>query len=138
MPKPIPNRPTPCTEPNRVAWTITIGTGLDRHGDPLSPERVDKAVSGWMSAVSRAFGGCTVVEGRGSWIDPEGYVVVEPVRVATIVAPRTVGSADRIHGFATDIGRLLDQHSIMVSNPLGFVQTYAIVGTDRPAKSDPV
>lgn len=30
-------------------------------------------------ALSRAFGGCTTTQGKGSWVDPKGELITEPV-----------------------------------------------------------
>jgi len=75
-------------------------------------------------AVAGVAGGFTLTHGTGAWIDPQGVLINEPVRIYDIaIAPR---NQQRILWLAISLGSRTDQHSIYFRNTDGVVAIMAV------------
>jgi len=73
------------------------------------------------------FGGCTVREAEGAWINPDtGDVQQEPVWEFTVACHDTVTVRSLLHSIAVEIGLQADQHSMYLRYPSGNVEIIEI------------
>lgn len=100
-----------------MRYEIGFGIGFDRHNQRIDPVQQAEAIKLILVEAAGMFGGCNLVQGQGAWIDPAGTLVVEQsVTLVIDTAGRSTefGEADtvKIGKLATFIGRLLNQHSV--------------------------
>jgi hypothetical protein len=84
-----------------MLFSLSIGVGFDKDGQPVTDvaDKLDAVVS----RVVDAFGGCSALNGNGSWKDDAGKVVSEPCVILQIIAPdgwKTRGQITAIAVFA--------------------------------------
>lgn len=60
--------------------TITTGVGFDADGHKISPGGRDLVTSTLRTYFAAACGGSTVLTGSGSWVGPNGDLVVEEIQ----------------------------------------------------------
>lgn len=65
---------------------ITTGLGYNKQGAELDFAAAMAAVATAQKALSAEFGGCTTVDGQGAWVDDNGKLVVEQVKVLEAIA----------------------------------------------------
>lgn len=62
-----------------------IGTGFDKDGKPLSADFVLQCERDAIAHFSRIYGGCTVTNSRGGWVDGNGVLVIEQGLVFEVI-----------------------------------------------------
>ncbi len=94
--------------------TITVPS-TQRDGNPVQDRNI--VLNAVCAKLSRAFGGCTLVDGTGHWQDANGNNVQESVTVATSFITGPV--AETATETMTDIGQWLkeccDQDCVLVT-----------------------
>ena len=93
--------------------TFTVGKGLDKNSMPISATEADKAQTGAMIALCQAFGGCTVVESMGGWMNGDKLVVERGLQFT--VESATKISKARIEAFARNLRIRFRQSCVAVS-----------------------
>jgi hypothetical protein len=63
---------------------LYIGTGTNRHNNPVNPEAVEPALKALTRRLSTAFGGTTIIRGHGTWLDKD-VLVSEPSAIVEVV-----------------------------------------------------
>jgi hypothetical protein len=106
----------------RVEYRIVIGTEYDRDGNPISESDRQAAIQYICHHAARWFGGYTIWESRGGWLDSSGNLVEEAGVVLSILAEDRPDeyASDRCHAIvqhARHYGRKLNQHSVCVIRP---------------------
>lgn len=97
------------------AYRIYFGVGEDRDRQPI-PD-LDRSIKRIKQAACSCFGGFTLVESAGGWLNPEGIVVEEKGYVLTILTSNNVDHVTRFaHAF---ILMELNQAEIMLELPAG-------------------
>lgn len=100
---------------NTFTHRIDFGFGveLDRDKHPISPGELTVALHQIGLAANSRFGGYTITETTGSWVNPEGYTFTEAGRTLTVYTnqPGTYVAL----GLANIIKQELRQEAIMVS-----------------------
>lgn len=99
---------------DRNRYDITIGTQESKTGGFIDPAIRRDALHNVKAFAAREFGGYTIVESSGGWINPDGDLVTESSIVLTVCVPRETGD-DAIAEFAKVCGRFLDQHSVVLT-----------------------
>ena len=64
---------------NMLKIKITTGLGFTKEGRKINANNTAEALKQAQKALSEAFGGCTMQQGEGAWLNDEGKLVVEPV-----------------------------------------------------------
>lgn len=72
--------------------------------------------------ICRTFGGATISEARGMWIDPTGRLFDEPVRQYAVACEDNAASVAALRGMADGIGRVARQQSMYLRLPSGDVE----------------
>lgn len=94
----------------------------DNNGNPL-PHIKRKAVR----FLSDNFGGCTVREAEGAWVNPDtDDVQEEPVWELTVACSDTDSVRSLLRSIAVEIGVQADQHSMYIRYPSGDVEIVEI------------
>ena len=92
---------------------LYVGIGQDKEGVALHNILVDAAISKAQSQLCAAYGGCTVTQGEGAWLNSEGKLAVEPcIILETIVAEI---QHDKIKSIASEIKDRLAQESVLLT-----------------------
>lgn len=91
--------------------SITFGVGVDKDGDELSNAFVEAALNAIETRAVNAFGGYTLIDGEGGYVNPNGRLVRECVQILVIHTDKL----DIVGSFASDVRRLLNQESVLVS-----------------------
>lgn len=73
-------------------------------------------------AFCRSHGGCTVVEGKGFWVSPEGKLFEDAVVIVMAAMTRDETSRTRLRSIAADVLGLTDQEAVFVSHADGEVE----------------
>jgi len=99
-------------------YRITVGTGEDRHGNRINTMARNVNLATVRKAAAEVFGGYTVWQTRGGWINKAGRLVEEPgVTIAVIVTDQHAPYA--VHQFAQHCGYWFNQQSVMLVRPDG-------------------
>lgn len=103
------------------AFRIIVGMGYDREGTPIGDPNPKRAEM--LEYCANEFGGATVAQSLGIWkTGKDTPAVMEGVYDLTILRPidpdDAMESAYRI-AIAQDIGRIWDQHSVVIIGPDG-------------------
>lgn len=72
-------------------------------------------------AMCKAFGGCTVANAKGSWVDPQGKLVSEPVWTFTSACEPNEASNRTLEKIARYIGHEGRQQAVYLRYPSGDV-----------------
>ena len=94
-----------------LSYRIVIGTGEDRHGEPISVSRRVQAVGNIKYDAAASFGGFTFTWSGGGWINGEGRLVEERSAVFDILADEP---ASYVREWARKQGGRLDQECIVI------------------------
>lgn len=90
--------------------TITVGQGVNKNQKPL--EGVDSKRVVAMEQAATQFGGYTVVNGWGGWMQSPTELVQEPVMVITIMGEFTTEVMKQYAEFLRD---LFNQESVLLN-----------------------
>jgi hypothetical protein len=96
------------TTPQRV--TFYIGIEKDREGRQIDAQTRANALAAIRVKAAQTFGGYSLFNGAGGWINPEGHLVEEANIRLDIYSTASYAA---IWGFAQESGRLLHQASIL-------------------------
>jgi hypothetical protein len=81
-------------------------------------------------ALAKSFGGVTVNSAKGSWVNPRGELVTEPVWQMTVAYDPTPANDAKLASVARYVGHEGKQHSVYLRYADGAVQ---IMETAKPA-----
>lgn len=70
---------------------IAFGVGFDRHGNALPDAFVVLAVRAVLLRASELFGGCTLLDGQGAWVNAAGTLALEASKVLVVNHPPQAG-----------------------------------------------
>jgi hypothetical protein len=73
-------------------------------------------------ALCKAFGGCTVSSAKGSWVDPQGNLISEPVWQLVAACDASADNARKLESVARYIGTEGKQQAVYLRYPSGDVQ----------------
>lgn len=99
----------------RQRITFGIGTGEDKHGNPIWSDRARTITDSVRAYLVRRFGGCFIVDGFGAWKDDSGKVISEPGIHCIVDLDSTEHNANvEARQTAIDLCGIADQTAIMV------------------------
>ena len=98
-------------------YRIGLGIGEDRHGNPLGRDVVNGKVAYIEHEAARLFGGYSITESRGGWINDDGRLVREPGLTISIVAGPEYEHS--VRAFAAASARSLGQAAFVFIRPGG-------------------
>lgn len=98
-----------------LAYQVIAGCGQDRHGVALTATYAKNAIYQARKIAAIAFGGYTVHETVGGWVNPAGETIHEPGVSFLIIA----GGLSEVEKFAQVLGHLLGQESVLLIAPDG-------------------
>jgi hypothetical protein len=103
-----------------ISLTVTVGAAFDRNGNILVEAEVAAAVDAARLAFCQIAGGCTVTNGRGSWVNAAGELVSESVRIFTVLAD--AADLNALRGVAVGIKDRLNQECVAFAFSLATVE----------------
>lgn len=125
-------------KPNNHVFAIYVPSTLDVN-KPLSPA-VHKAVADEVAKMfSSRFGGATVHDASGHWVDEHGNLVSEPVKVV-LSSARIDNHGDalehllHVKGIASALARIMGQSSVLVEHHGPEGKRHIFVDQDYPLK----
>lgn len=92
---------------------IFIGTGKERDGAEIHPQRRQAWSLDVLGHAAETFGGGTLATSTGSWKDPAGDVVVESGVVLTLFVPHHI-TTHNVGEFARQMGAKLNQACVVL------------------------
>jgi hypothetical protein len=96
-------------------WEIAFGVGYDWQGKPIPADELREALEIIERRASREFGGCSLIAGRGSWVD-DSRLIQEESRVLFIFTEDSPQESEhRIERIAGLVKGELRQKSVIVS-----------------------
>lgn len=103
-----------------ISLTVTVGAALDRNGNILVEAEVAAAVDAARLAFCNIAGGCTVTNGRGSWVNAAGELVSESVRIFTVLGD--AAKLNEFRGVAEMLKHRLNQECVAFAFSLATVE----------------
>ncbi len=106
-------------------WTreyrIQFGVGEDRDGQPIGTDERRDMVAAICGRAASTFGGWTLYDHKGGWIDDKGRAVIEPGHTLSLVISNTRDNTaeDRAKAFAGVVCRAARQQCVMLIWPSG-------------------
>jgi hypothetical protein len=96
-----------------------FGVGEDRHGKSISRNRLRQSLELLTLEASRLFGGVTIYETTGAWVNPAGRLVQEPGRTLMVLAACEDGGYSELKQIIDSFGEMikstLEQETIVQS-----------------------
>jgi hypothetical protein len=86
-----------------------------------SPGDAARALQVTCRDCAAAFGGYTVTQGDGGWMDPAGVLITEPVSILTVACENTIAAMDILDTIADNVGHWARQDCIYIVYPNGRV-----------------
>ena len=95
---------------------VSYGIGKDRDNNPIETDIAVAAESEILTMAARIFGGATISDTRGSWIDESGHLVIEQGRSIVIMVDDLLKTGyDRIAPLISLIKSSLNQSVVLWS-----------------------
>lgn len=112
---------------NRVEYRIGLGIQEDRNGHIIPPIVYGRAIALIGERAAELFGGYTITDTTGGWVDGHGKLIEEPGITLSILVEGHSRTADPVRqtrdeqviAFARFAGRALRQHSVALILPDG-------------------
>jgi hypothetical protein len=97
---------------------LVICPQTNNHGLPLTKLRDEAAID-----LAKTFGGCTIVEAHGAWINPDGKLYSEPVwQLIAAYDPNNVDGDEALKAVARKIGIEGEQEAVYIRRASGDVE----------------
>lgn len=93
--------------------TLYIGTEFTQHGDRIDPIAQNNLCDMVTNKTNKAFGGCTVTFGHGSYTNDKGQLVKENAMIVATLADDT----EKVFELARHAALIFDQESVLVVTP---------------------
>ena len=97
---------------------IFVGSGYDRHNTTISPVERDDIRHRILTEAADVFGGVTILDANGAWVDDSGRLIEEKIFQIIIYSHRTEGEehASKWAGFIRFILTTSRQTSVLVDD----------------------
>ncbi len=92
-----------------------------RQATIIVPSSEQAALSYAKRQAAKLFGGYTITQGQGGWIDASGALIDEPVSILTIACEPCEAANAKLDHIADEIGHIGRQDAVFVSYPTGDV-----------------
>lgn len=89
--------------------------------DEMHDMVIDAVLSVYAMKLAEAFGGYTATAGTGGWVD-NGELITDDVIIFDVACEMRDATHDKLFKIATELGRALDQKTVYVRYPEGFVK----------------
>lgn len=100
------------------SWTIGFGIGETRDGFAITDDQRRAILQAVKETAAGIFGGFTLFNVQGGWVNPEGRLVEEPGISLLICSPQP---EHVLREFADYVRRVACQHSVVLTGPDGSV-----------------
>ena len=97
---------------------IFVGSGYDKDNKTISPSERDEIRQKILAEAAEVFGGVTILDANGAWIDDSGRMIEERVFQIIVYSHRTEGDehASKWASFIRFILRVSRQTSVLVDD----------------------
>ena len=106
---------------------VFVGSGYDKDNKTISPTERDEIRQKILAKAAEIFGGVTILDANGAWVDNSGRLIQETVFQIIVYSRRSEGDgyASRWAGFLRFILRVSRQTSVLVDDR-AFAEAYLV------------